>query len=194
MSHSVKEIDLKEIATIRTGYSFRGKIESGFDSSFIPVVQPKDITGDFSPARMDRQLISNYQNHALQKDEILIANKGVKFSTYLIDAELIGGVASSSFFVISPDVNKIIPDFLIWYLTQDEALNYLKSSSIASTIPSLNKKSLESLTIALPPIDVQEKVVHMKELVQTEELELLNLIQTRKELLKSYAFEQIHTR
>jgi hypothetical protein len=93
MLYSAKHIKLHQIASIRTGYSFRGKIDSIEDDRSIQVIQPKDLSGSFDPVHVDFDTIAQYKTHALKENDILIANKGVKFSNCLITDSLAGSVA-----------------------------------------------------------------------------------------------------
>lgn len=194
MQYSAQHTELYNIAQIRTGYSFRGKIKPSDDSNAIYVLQPKDIdAGEIidNPDKIDQFQINSIENHYLNHRDILIANKGIKFSSTLIGEEYEGAICSSSFFVISLHNHEILPEYLFWYLNQREALSYLKSNVSGSTIPSLTKKALESLEIPVIPLVDQESIIHMAQLVKSEREELKNLIQVREEYLSSYAWELI---
>ncbi|MBW4890636.1 restriction endonuclease subunit S [Mucilaginibacter sp. HMF5004] len=186
---------LKEMAIIKTGYTFRGKIENDETHGSINVLQPKDIT-DGAPidkiAKINPNAFQSIDNHLLLSGDILIANKGLKFSTYIYHNSAIKTIASSSFFIIRVNQSKISPDFLMWYLNQMPAKDYLLNKTTGTTIPTISKSAIESLSIPVPTLDKQLLGVNLISEIKKESNLLESLIVKRMQLRDSYLWSLIH--
>ncbi|NBW35871.1 MAG: restriction endonuclease subunit S [Cytophagia bacterium] len=189
MKHSEK---LVKIASIRTGYTFRGKIEpeKGGD---LYVFQPRDIENELikiQPITIHSGSIKSVETHVLMDGDLLMPNKGLRFSTLLFRHDQ-KSIASSSFFVISPDKAVVLPEYLQWFLRQPVSLNYLESSITGSTIPTMTKRSLENIMIDIPSISTQIEIVKKIQLVNLERNLLESLILKRQEYINSFCWELI---
>jgi restriction endonuclease S subunit len=185
---------LGNITSIRTGYTFREKI-AGTDSGDILVLQPKDLINKQAIAEnainIDSSQINSIHTHLLKNGDILIANKGLKFSTLLYDGHPNKCVASSSFFVITADNGKILPDYLVWYLEQPPVKSHLFIKATGSVIPSINKSAVQQIPILLPSLETQEYINQLLK-VTSEELEKLQQLRERKsEFYDRHIWEKI---
>jgi restriction endonuclease S subunit len=186
-------VTLANISNIRTGYTFRGKIEANSQGD-VTVLQPKDIInkGEFTEAaKIGHSGINSLNIHLLKKGDILIANKGLRFSVFLYNGTPDKCVASSSFFVVGVDKKKVFPEYLVWYLEQEPAKNHLLSRVTGSIIPTINKSAIQQITIPLPSLTTQE---YITELLRTSAEELLKLRQLRerkREFYNSHIWEKI---
>jgi len=127
--------------------------------------------------------------HRLEEGDLLIANKGSRITTYLYDGEPINCVASSSFFVIRVDRQKLNPVFLRWYLHQSPAKEYLTYHSTLSNIPSLAKPKLDQLKIPVPPLSVQLKVSEVLFALEQERQLLKKMIEEKEKFGDSFVWE-----
>ncbi|CAD5248168.1 MULTISPECIES: restriction endonuclease subunit S [unclassified Imperialibacter] len=183
------------LSEIRTGYTFRGRIASEHGIEDVAVLQPRDIEkGELlaEPTMIDGSQVQSLNNHLLRPGDILLSNKGTKFSSFLIDGDDVKRIASASFFVIKAYPKAISPKYLAWFLSQKPALNYLSANASGVTITSLTKKALEGLPVAVPPVHVQESIVAMADLVKREQRELLELIEKREEYKNAFCWELIN--
>jgi hypothetical protein len=186
---------LGQISTLKTGYSFRGKIPEIQDGE-IEVFQPRDILeGKLITNPVCIRLASltgNYNHLLLKAGQLLLANKGLRFATYLVEPRPLPGLASASFFIVEVNTNVIMPEFLQWYLGQKEALNYLTAHAQKSTaISSINKQVIERLPIPLPSLIIQREVCDLVKDVQREARLLEDLKTSRKEFTDSYIWQSI---
>lgn len=178
---------------MRLGISFRGKI-SGEEEDGIAVVLPKNVNEGrvLEPiARLHEQEVVNWQRHLLRLGDVLLSNKGDKFSTFRYVDEPERVVASSSFFVLRPDPAQILPAYLEWCLAQPEVEKQLQALTTTSTIPTLSKRSLEALELKVPALKTQQKIVEMLTLVEEERQQLLHLVEVRQAFRDAYCWELI---
>ncbi len=191
----IAKYKLSELSLIRTGVTLRNTIQSDSTGDIV-VFQPRDIqNGEFTdnPSYIDSKQINNLNRHTLQKGDLLIANKGLKFGVFLFKNELNKSIASGSFFVIKPDLKKCIPEYLEWFLTQPSTKNYLLRNSSTVTIPTLPKTVLDKLEIVLPPLPIQTKIINMLTVIRKEQNILKKLIEKTEEYKDSYIWELIES-
>jgi len=168
---------LSSIASIRTGLFARPE-----ESGDVVYLQSKHfdengklkhgLHGDLKSENLSKR-------HFLKAGEILFAAKGTKNFASVYEEHNPKAVASTSFFVISVKEEKILPEFLAWFINQPEMKLYLRNSSQSTSMPSISKSTLEALEIPVPSIQVQKSILELTNLRQAE----LNL-KTRIEALR----------
>lgn len=77
-----------------------------------------------------------------------------------IDQQYDNLLVSTGFIILRPIIQKVIPKYLYYYLTQDKITNQLQviAQNSTSSYPSITKDDLLNLEIHLPPIEEQEKI------------------------------------
>jgi len=191
MKHSEK---LSSVANIRTGYTFRSKIEPQ-NGGNLYVFQPRDIENEMvkvEPVAINDVSINLIESHLLRNGDLLMPNKGIRFSTFLYRGSH-NSIASSSFFVISPNERVIISEYLQWFLKQPVAMNYLESSITGSTIPTMTKRSLENIIIDFPSLSIQKEIIKKNQLAIREKALSESLIIKRQEYINSFCWELIES-
>lgn len=171
-----------------SGYSFREKIEHNPNGD-VGILQMKDIN--------DNYLSFDYQNidkvngfifkdkFYLQKNDILFVSKGVNNYAIAIENINFKVVPSATFFIIRVDEKIIVPQYLVWYINQREAQNYLNEKKAGTYVPNLNKQDIMELPIKVPPLKTQKSIAKTAVLLN-KEIEILDKIKTnRKELIQN---------
>lgn len=175
---------LSEVAEIKQGYQFRKKVEN-IPDGLIKVVQMADVINgkkidyDNLVRTEDRGFKSE---HFLKKGDILFCARGLNNYALLIDDDIQNTIAVSQFFIIRTKKSLILPDYLVWYLAQPEAVAYFRTHTLISTVPLINKKSLENIEIPVPPISTQENISRIYRLKEREKY-LIEQIADKKEML-----------
>ncbi len=121
--------------------------------------------------------------HILNQGDMLFASKGHNFFAAVYKDEVKPAIASSVFLVLRPKKNIINQDYLAWYLNHPDTQKTLASMSKGSTIPSLSKKTLSELTIPLPNLEIQQKIVEFEELRYKESQIKTRMNHLQKELI-----------
>lgn len=156
--------NLKHISSILTG--IYGKPENEGEIIYLQV---KDFNEDGELQSIHPQLNGNIPHkHLLNGGDVLFAAKGAKNFAACFFGLNYPAVASTSFFVIRLHDNKILPEYLAWYLNQPSNLEKLKSGAVGTSIVSITKDVLGNLEIAIPEIGVQKKVLMISALQQRE--------------------------
>ena len=108
------------------------------------------------------------EKHLLKDGDVLFAAKGTKNFATVFENHNEPSVASTSFFVIRPTDNKVLPQFLAWFLNNHTTQTLLKGQAIGTSIPSISKQVLENLEIPVPDIKTQKAIVEISKLRNNE--------------------------
>ena len=182
------EVKLKDIAQIQFGY-YAQPSKSG-SIKYLQAKHFKDLgqlVGE-NDAFLEDDEKTNV--NLLEDGDILFAAKGFRFFAALYKAEFGKAVASSIFFIIKPDIRKIIPGYLVSVLNLPKNLLHFQQSGAGSSIPSIRKNELLDFTFNLIPIAQQHKIVALQELY-IKDLELTENLIKKKQLLFQTALSKI---
>jgi len=172
------QVRLEDISNIRFGYYTKPK-----NKGEITYLQAKhfDESGNLIH-QLDNFLGVDQKNnsHLLQNGEVLLIGKGFKNSAWVYEESFGPAVASSIFFVIRPDQNRVMPEYLSVVFNTPQTQSYFQTLGAGSSIPSIRKSELEAFPLHLPPLAIQDKIVGIKR-IQDKDLELSNKIIAAKE-------------
>ncbi|MBO6584745.1 MAG: restriction endonuclease subunit S [Gracilimonas sp.] len=183
---------LKEIAEISTGYSFRTKIKH-HPSGETKVIQMGDVDKyegilveklqtlrDFDP-RNDR--------YFLKAGDVIMISKGYNIDAFVIPENLGRAVTINSFLVMKPDLHRILPEYLAWFLNSKRAQYFFKEMAAGTNVPNLSIKALEALEVVLPSLDEQQRIANLDTL-KRREIYLHKEIAAKKEQLIDELLQQ----
>lgn len=153
------------------------KITSGifakpFSKGEILYIQGRDIDSfqnlkeDIAPVLLWEKQI---ERHYLKEGDVLVAAKGINnfASTYYHQAK--PAVASSTFLVIRDiDREKILPEYLRWFINHPITQEKLQLQSKGTNLPSINKEILGNIDIEIPALRKQELIIRINDLKQKE--------------------------
>ncbi|VAX07889.1 hypothetical protein MNBD_GAMMA25-1138 [hydrothermal vent metagenome] len=191
---------LGELADIRSGHPFRGRVKHTPDKWDYYVLQLKDVqkNGHIDLAQAAQiNMMKEKPPRPLQQGNILLRARGGYYYSGLFNANRNNVIATSQFFILSP-TDKVVPAYLCWYLNQPMAQQYLQRNDTGTNIPMLNKQTISDLPVTLPSINTQHKIaeIHqrwLKEKKLTEEL-LNNREQMMRGLCQQYINKDIMNR
>lgn len=175
------KIAIKNIANIQTGI-FAKPIPEGQ----IVYLQAKhfDENGKLiSSLHPDLKAENISDKHLLQHGDVLFAAKGTKNFAAWYEKKNLPAVASTSFFVIRINgnfQNKILPEFLTWYINQPISQKFLKGKAVGTSIVSISKSVLEGLEISIPDLQTQKAILKITQLRNSEQ-NLKQQIETLRE-------------
>lgn len=160
-----KAIKLGDVATIQSGYSFRGAVVD--DESGVAVVQARDVNSlyliedglpksdqDFPEAKM------------LRKGDVLLTSRG-SFRASMVQFTN-PAVATSSLFTLRLTDADILPEFLAIYLNSAQVQSYLIQKAKGATIQSLAISDLANLTIPPIPVQRQKTLLGLQQAVENQ--------------------------
>ncbi|MBN4054018.1 restriction endonuclease subunit S [Haliea sp. AH-315-K21] len=187
---------LNSIANIRTGHTFREKIEELSDGN-VRVLQIKDIRRQHTELKQTDILTTTLphvnwsgNNKALLSiDSVVLPARGdyYKASTFKSSDKVI---ASSQLLIITLKDKSVLPAYLCWAINQKATQHYLNSESRGSNMPMLSTHSLGGMPIHIPSLTTQQKIVELQQLWQQEQQLTQQLIKNREIMLKGM-FQQL---
>lgn len=182
----LRQEELKNIATISSGQTFRGRIENDEDGT-VWVIQMKNLNSTYTSLSVLPHCVREdevSQNQLLQKGDVLFLAKGNNNKAYAFDEDH-PAVAVSLFFVIRPNKDKVVPAYLAWFLNNKSTQNLLHSMRAGAMISNIKKPTLEELKIKLPPIKEQELIAKIYSLSIKEQDILAQLAEEREAYVQS---------
>ena len=184
---------LKKLAKIQSGYINRGKIYPHKDGASL-LLQAKDVDADRQSYRTDTLVRfmpkMSGKDWFLKPGDILFMARGARNFSVLMGELPEGVLAAACFFIVRVSNNKILPEFLHWYLNQPPVENYLKRFSGRGVhMPVVRRAVLENIDIPLPPAETQRKVSELNKLLQREQDLYKQLAEKRKKLITEICLE-----
>ncbi len=176
---------LKEIADIRTGYSFRAKLEPDSEGNIL-VVQLKELsdenTIDISTAvKINMQDIS--ENYLLQKDDLVFRSRGMDSTAAIMNITANNVILSAPFQRIRlRDASKILPEYLLWYINSKDAQTYFSANKTGTSVSMISTAVLADLPVVVPALEIQKKIIEINILFK-KEIELQEELIRKKRLL-----------
>ncbi len=162
---------INNIARIRTGYTFR-KIESASESSGLLGLQINDLrhTRVIEPAQLSAiEWKGKGKPPVLLPGEVVLAAKGNHNRAALFPENDSSVVPSNQFLVLSVrNPECLSPEYLCWALNYPATQQQMAELQSGSSIPSISKKSLQGMSIPLPPLKTQQKILRLNRLWEEE--------------------------
>lgn len=182
---------LSDIAQIQFGY-----YDTPSEAGELYYIQAKhfDDSGEFT--RFDESFIpldDKSRKHILQPGDILLAGKGYRLFAWHYEGQPSPAVASTLFFVINvKDKKKLLPAYLNTFLNLPLTQTYLRQLGAGTSIPSIRKNELSDLSVPLPDLPIQQKVVQIQTLHQRETALLTTLIAEKQRMIENLIKQLIH--
>jgi len=177
---------LEDLVHIRSGYSFRKKVEHEEDGNIF-AIQARDLDKRYTSIEGDSykvKLKNNPRHHLLNSGEILFLAKGTNNYAMVFNEDLAKrytpAIATAVFFVLSVKSNIVVPEYLAWYINQAPAQRFFESTLEGSSQQNVRKDSLVNLTLALPPLKQQQVIATIYRLSIVEE-KLQAILKTKRE-------------
>lgn len=176
---------LKEIADIRTGYSFRSKLEPDVDGNAL-VVQLKELseknTIDISTAvRINMSDIS--ENYLLKKGDLVFRSRGMDSTAAIMDITSDNIILSAPFQRIRlRDAMAIMPQYILWYINSKKSQTYFSTNKTGTSVSMISTAVLADLPVVIPTLEIQKRIVEIS-ILSEKEIELQEELIRKKRLL-----------
>lgn len=121
----------------------------------------------------------------LEPDDVLLALRGRPRAAIFHHDE--PALAGEGLAVIRTDRSRLLPAFLVWWFSTEQAQREIRERSRGTTIPFLAMKELFELDLPLPPLALQNSILACAELVRREGEVLADLHRAYARLLTAHA-------
>ena len=158
---------LGTVAEVSTGYPFRKKVESEPGGDLV-VVQIKDLGGSEGVAGAGAVVLRNdrgeYDRHLLQPGDIVFQSRGSRHPAAVVQPGL-KGIAAIGLHVIRPDVTRVLPEYLAWWLNHPRSqAKFIEEVARGSYIPFVAKADLVRFAVPIQPLQKQRRVIEVEAL------------------------------
>lgn len=134
---------------------------------------------------------SKFNNHILNKGDILFAAKGRDFFAVVYDGRFIPAVASSTFLVLQVQTDLVIPEYVAWFLNHPKTQKLLLSFARGTAITSISKSSLEKIEIPIPSLSKQYSILEFNKLQKAEKSLQKKITKLRQDYLNELTYKSI---
>jgi hypothetical protein len=189
--------ELKEIAEVKMGVSFRMRLEPD-PTGEIAVIQMKDIddTTLLHAEDLIRVRMPDYkkESHFVQKGELLFRSRGLTNTTSLVATDLPHTVLAAPMILIRVNMDILMPVYLQWFLNLPTTQATLAKKAEGTSVRMISKATLDTLEIPTPPLVRQKEIVEFANLVAEEERLTQELLKQRRRFIEGFllrrAFEK----
>ncbi len=192
------EVDkLNEVTKLMTDFVANGSFESLADNVtvfetpdfayYVRLVDIRKGLGHEKQTYVDELSFNFLKKSSLIGREILIANIGANVGeTFLMPILNKPATIAPNMIVVKVN-NKIIPEFLFYFLTFYKGISELQNVTEGSGQPKINKTKLKTINVLIPSIKEQEKIINILTIqdkkIETEETNLAKLKELKKGLM-----------
>ena len=185
---------LGELAEIRTGYPFRGRIER-VESGGCRLVQMGDVraaTGEVSIELAHVVAPPNWQKHVLQPGNVLFVGRGMRNDAATFVGETGNVIAAPHLFVLRARSERLVlPGYLTWFLNLPETQERIRSFRSGSAVPFVPMEAFSRLELPVPSIEIQNHVVGIQRLCRQEKHLLAQIRERRRALIDGLMLEAV---
>ncbi len=174
---------LKQVATIQTGYSFRSRLET-IQSGGVAVIQMKDLRKDNTVdcnnlSRIEMKSLK--ESHIVKNGDLVFRSRGhITTAAVLLENPGTAVVAAPLLRIRIAKPEKILPEYLNWYISQRDAQVFLTSRAKGTVQKMISKQAIEDLEVPLPSLEQQKKIVELASL-STQEQTILSRISEKRD-------------
>ncbi len=173
---------LGAVADIKTGFPLRKAAKETLAGDAL-LVQMKDVapSGDIKWKNTIKISTDGSRNPDwLKEHDILFVGRGSRFFAVHIDTVKNKSLASPHFYVLrSKAANKVLPEFLVWYLNSSMAQKFYNANQEGSALSYISRKTLISMPIQIPDIETQNKIINTSKCWNKQQQLLKELIQQK---------------
>jgi restriction endonuclease S subunit len=148
------------------------------------------------PTRFEKSYVEidgKNEKHLLQPNDVILAGKGHRIFAWAYEADFGKAIPSSLFYIIRTNPSEVLGAYLAQYLNSEKVQYNLKLIGSGATITSIPKKELEQISIVLPSIEEQNKIVDFIALLDADVSLTHNLLEKRTALKKGLVNKIINT-
>lgn len=154
--------DLKDIAEVIAGYSFRTALR-GKENASLFVLQAKNILhgGIVDENNLDGIDFENYRSKAIvKKSDVVVSSRG-SFCAGFVNLDAKNILATSSVYILRPKKEIVLPEYLAIYLNSSDGQKQLIESATGAIIKAIRKNDLKNISITVPSVEKQEKIIQL---------------------------------
>ncbi|MCW8093396.1 restriction endonuclease subunit S [Alteromonas sp. ASW11-130] len=186
---SVTQTVLGDIAEIKAGHPFRGKIPEVADGE-AKVIQLRNATenGEITWQKLARTTITGRKSPEwLKKGDILFTARGPRNIAACLDRDTDDTLCAPHFFIVRVTNEGIDPQFLAWQLNQYPAQTYFQKAGQGSLVASITRSILAETPVKQLALDKQRTIAALAKTHLQEQALMQQLLDNRRQLMQAIA-------
>jgi restriction endonuclease S subunit len=182
------KMKIKKLATVQMGYSFRSRLEAS-EGGGVAVIQMKDLLDDNTVGcddliKIDLDAVKDH--HLAQRGDLVFRSRGsLTTSAVLLEDPGKAVVAAPLLRIRVTKLDKVLPEYLNWYISQRDAQIFLTSRAKGTVQKMISKQAIEDLEVALPSLEKQKNIVELAMLSAREQTLLHTLADKREQYIST---------
>ena len=182
------KMKIKKLATVQMGYSFRSRLEAS-EGGGVAVIQMKDLLDDNTVGCDDLVKIdlgAVKEHHLAQRGDLVFRSRGhVTTAAVLLEDPGKAVVAAPLLRIRVAKPDKVLPEYLNWYISQRDAQIFLTSRAKGTVQKMISKQAIEDLEVVLPSLEKQKNIVELATLSAREQTLLHTLADKREQYISA---------
>lgn len=188
-------VAIKDIASIRTGYTFRkGELRHGRRKLLGLLISDIRETSVIDPSQLSPILWEPEElPPMLELGEVVLAAKGGHNRAALYNGPLSHIVPSSQFLILTLSArgqHGLTPEYLCWALNHKTAQRGIEENRTGTNISSISKRSLQEISVPVPSRAVQDRILALQK-ASDEQQRVLNALNKNRENMLQGMFQQL---
>ena len=159
-------VQLSKLVHIQPGYLSRGRVRSVPDGTH-RLLQAKDLSAD-GGVRLENAVRFHPERkpelYQVVRGDVLVVARGQEHRAHCIDEDLPDTLAAFSFYILRPDLSRILPGYLAWSLNLPPVQAQINAASGGTGIRYIRRQALGNLRIQVPTLAVQHDIERILEL------------------------------
>ncbi|MEA3362533.1 MAG: restriction endonuclease subunit S [Thermodesulfobacteriota bacterium] len=182
------KVKIGRLATVQMGYSFRSRLEVSRGGG-VAVIQMKDLLPDNTVAcskltKVDMGAVKDH--HLVRKGDLVFRSRGhVTTAAVLLEDPERAVVAAPLLRIRITKPDRILPEYLNWYISQRDAQIFLTSRADGTVQKMISKQAIEALEVSLPSLEQQKNIVELATLSAREQNLLSMLAEKRNQYISA---------
>lgn len=177
----IKMMKLENIAELQLGVFIKASENNLTEKAFSLSLRDFDENLNYLGTAMEIDLREVKDKYISQQNDVLFSTR-MKFNAFhlpKVDDKVY--IASNSFVIIRPDVEKLLPEYLGWFLNHPNTQKVFQHlSQQGSRMPFISRKTLGELDIVIPDMQTQKEIAKIDEL-RNKEISITNKLIEKKE-------------
>lgn len=149
---------LGQLADISYGYTAKASFEIN-GPKFLRITDIQDGNVNWEDVPSCEIAKADYEKHKLFVNDIVFARTGATTGKSFLIKKCENSVAASYLIRVRPTDNRLLPDFLYLYFQSAEYWGVVNAGTSGSAQGGFNASKLAGLTIPIPPISEQKRIV-----------------------------------
>ncbi|WQX39892.1 restriction endonuclease subunit S [Helicobacter pylori] len=183
--HKIERL-LHTLAPKGVGFRKLGEVCESTNKKTLKISEVSEVKnkGMYPVINSGRDLYGYYHDFNNDGENITIASRGeyAGFINYFNEKFFAGGLCYP---YKVKDTNELLTKFLYFYLKTNE-IQIMENLVFRGSIPALNKADIETLTIPIPPLEIQQEIVKILDAFTELNTELNTELKARKKQYQYY--------